>query len=99
TRLFLRSTRNVALTEQGEQVYLLARGIIENIDRLQEQVASMKNEPRGDLRVSTSFGFGRRVVSDALAGFSLKYPEIHIKLEVMDRLVTWHATGLTWMCA
>lgn len=87
TKLFHRSTRHVALTEQGEQVHSLAQRILESIDRLQDQVASMKNEPRGDLRVSTSFGFGRRVVSDALAGFSLKYPAINIKLEVMDHLV------------
>lgn len=87
TRLFNRSTRQVTVTEQGEHVYALARQILDNIDELHERIAQNKKEPRGVLRVSTSFGFGRRVVAQSLAEFSLKYPAIQIKLEVFDHLV------------
>lgn len=87
TRLFNRSTRQVTVTEQGEYVYTLARQILDNIDELHEQIALAKKEPRGVLRVSTSFGFGRRVVAQSLAEFSLKYPSIQIRLEVFDHLV------------
>lgn len=86
-KLFHRSTRYIALTEQGENIREMALEIIDNIDRLRDKVVATKNQLRGELRVATSFGFGRRVVSDALAQFSLKYPAINIKLEVLDRLV------------
>lgn len=86
-KLFNRSTRQVTVTEQGEHVYTLARQILGNIDELHEQIALTKKEPRGVLRVSTSFGFGRRVVAQSLAEFSLKYPSIQIRLEVFDHLV------------
>lgn len=86
-KLFYRSTRQVTVTEQGEHVYALSRQILENVDELHEQIALNKKEPRGILRVSTSFGFGRRVVAQSLAEFSLKYPSIEIKLEVFDHLV------------
>lgn len=85
--LFHRSTRHVALTEQGEQIFALTRQILHDIEQLHDTVAEYKNEPRGLLKVSTSFGFGRQVVAPALAGFSRRYPDIQIHLEVLDQLV------------
>lgn len=87
TPLFHRSTRHVALTEQGEQIHALALQILEDIEHLHDKIAQIKNEPKGVLKVSTSFGFGRQVVAPALAGFSLRYPAIQLRLEVLDQLV------------
>ncbi|KAA0889581.1 LysR substrate-binding domain-containing protein [Pusillimonas sp. ANT_WB101] len=87
TRLFHRTTRQVSLTEQGEHVYSQAQHILLSVDGLQNQIDLMKGEPRGILRVSTSFGFGRRVVAQSLAQYSRNHPEVQIKLEVFDRLV------------
>jgi len=54
---------------------------------LHDQIARMKNEPGGVLRISTSFGFGRRVVADCLAEFSIKHPAIQVRLDVFDHVV------------
>jgi len=86
-KLFHRSTRQVSLTEQGEQVYELGRTILEKVNELHEELGVKRNEPRGVLRVSTSFGFGRRVVGESLAEFSCKYPEIEVRLDVLDHLL------------
>ncbi len=86
-RLFHRTTRHIALTEQGERARMLALDVLSSVERLQNTVIEARTELRGELRVATSFGFGRRVVSDALAQFSLKYPLINVKLEVLDCLV------------
>lgn len=86
-KLFYRTTRQVVLTEQGELVHALAQQILHNVDDLHEKIALSKKEPRGVLKVSTSFGFGRRVVGHSLAEFSLKYPLMQVRLEVFDRLV------------
>jgi len=86
-KLVNRSTRHVSLTEQGEQVYELGHKIIDDVDALYEGLSVKRNEPRGVLRVSTSFGFGRRVVAESLASFSRKYPEIEVRLDVLDHLL------------
>jgi LysR family transcriptional activator of dmlA len=86
-KLFHRSTRQVSLTEQGEQVYELGRSILDKVSELHEELGVKRNEPRGVLRVSTSFGFGRRVVGESLAEFSRKYPEIEVRLDVLDHLL------------
>ncbi|MFA7437367.1 LysR substrate-binding domain-containing protein [Castellaniella sp.] len=85
--LFHRSTRHVALTEQGEEIYALSRQILQDIEQLHDTVAEYKQEPRGRLKVSTSFGFGRQVVAPALAEFTRRYPDIQIQIEVLDQLV------------
>lgn len=86
-RLFHRSTRQVSLTEQGEHVYELGQTILERIMTLHEELGVRRDEPRGVLRVSTSFGFGRCVVAESLSEFSRKYPGIEVRLEVLDHLL------------
>lgn len=86
-KLFHRSTRQVSLTEAAEQVYERSLTIVEGVSELYEEIRANRNEPRGVLRVSTSFGFGRRVVGSCLAEFSRKYPEIEVRLDVLDHLL------------
>ncbi|WP_028226308.1 LysR substrate-binding domain-containing protein [Paraburkholderia ferrariae] len=87
TRLLHRSTRRVAVTEAGERVYAWAEKILDDVDHLVEDVSTTRRIPRGTLRVSSSFGFGRNFVAPALAGFSERYAQLNVRLELFDRLV------------
>ena len=86
-RLFHRTTRRVVLSEDGEQVYARALTILESLASLFDDVAERKGVPRGLLRVSSSFGFGRNVVAPAIAGLLKVHPALEVRLEVFDRLV------------
>ncbi|MBP0588201.1 LysR family transcriptional regulator [Paraburkholderia sp. LEh10] len=87
TRLFHRSTRRVAITEAGERVYAWAEKILDDVDRLVEDVSTTRRVPRGTLRVSSSFGFGRHVVAPALARLTERYPQLSVRLDLFDRIV------------
>ena len=50
--------------------------------------------PRGSLRVSASPGFGRHHVAPALSEFALRYPEVEVRLEILDRPVDPVAEGI-----
>ena len=50
--------------------------------------------PRGMLRVSTSPGFGCKHVAPALSEFAIRYPDVEIRLEVLDRPVDLVAEGI-----
>ena len=67
TRLLHRTTRRVALTEDGERAYRWAQRILDDVDQLLQEVGGTRAQPRGTLRVSSSFGFGRRQVAPALS--------------------------------
>lgn len=86
-RLLHRSTRRVGVTEAGERVYEWAIKILDDVDHLVEDVSTERRVPRGTLRVSSSFGFGRQVVAPALVRLTDKYPQLGVRLDLFDRLV------------
>ena len=87
TRLLHRSTRRVAITEAGERVYAWAEKILDDVDQLVEDVSATRQVPRGTLRVSSSLGFGRKVVAPILERLSQRHPQLRVRLDLFDRLV------------
>ncbi|CAN0627689.1 DNA-binding transcriptional regulator DmlR [Burkholderia multivorans] len=87
TRLLHRSTRRVSVTEAGERVFARAEKILDDVDHLVEDVSTTRGVPRGTLRISSSFGFGRHVVAPALLDFTARYPQLNVRLDLFDRLV------------
>lgn len=61
--------------------------ILDDMDQLLQEVAVTRREPRGLLRVSCSFGFGRQVVAPMLSRLVERHPGLQVRLEVFDRLV------------
>jgi len=93
-KLFQRTTRRVLLTEDGERVLGRAQAILDGLDALLDDVAAGAREPRGRLRICSSFGFGRNVVAPAVARLAAAYPRLQIRFEVFDRLVDTVAEGV-----
>jgi LysR family transcriptional regulator, transcriptional activator for dmlA len=87
TRLLHRSTRRVALTTAGERVLAWAEKILDDVDQLVEDVSRTQRVPRGTLRVSSSFGFGRKFVAPALAALSDRHAQLNVRLDLFDRVV------------
>jgi len=85
--LLHRSTRQVSITEDGERVYEWARGMLDSVQQMGDQVAALHGEPSGLLRVVSSQGFGRRFVAPALSKLAARYPKLDIRLDIQDRLV------------
>ncbi|MGO0792234.1 LysR family transcriptional regulator [Herbaspirillum seropedicae] len=86
-RLFHRTTRSVVMTEEGGNVHEWARRILDDVEQMMETVSSAKRVPRGLLKISTSFGLGRKVVSPLLSRFASEHPELKIQLELVDRQI------------
>lgn len=94
TKLLHRTTRRVAVTEEGERVFHWAQRILDDIDHLVQDVSTAAGEPRGLLRMSSSFGFGRNVVAPAMSQLVARHPGLQVRLEVFDRLVDVAAEGI-----
>jgi LysR family transcriptional activator of dmlA len=94
TRLLHRTTRSVVVTEQGERVYHWAQRILDDVDHLLNEVSITRQEPRGALRISSSFGFGRKVVGPAISALMNRFPMLNVRFEVFDRLVDIASEGI-----
>ena len=73
------------ITDDGETIYRWAHRILENIEDMNEDIASVRGKPQGLLRISTSLKLGRNHVSPALSLLVKQYPGLEIWLELLDR--------------
>jgi LysR family transcriptional activator of dmlA len=93
TKLLHRTTRRVTVTDDGERIYQRAQRILDEIEQLAQETASARRSPRGLLRISSSFGFGRQRVAPVIADLVQHYPTLEVRFEVFDRLVDVAAEG------
>jgi LysR family transcriptional regulator for bpeEF and oprC len=80
TRLFQRTTREVALTTTGEALRTRCVDIIEKVGDAVDYVGTLANVPRGKLKISAGVGFGINVLAEQLPDFLHRYPEVDITL-------------------
>lgn len=86
-QLLHRTTRRVAITEEGERIYEWGLRILQDVDQMMDELSDVRQVPQGTLRIISSFGFGRRVVAPALSELARRYPQLEIRFDVADRLV------------
>jgi DNA-binding transcriptional LysR family regulator len=79
-KLLLRSTRQVALTESGEEYARQLEGILLRINELQGNITAISTAPQGLLRVHSRMMFGLGVLPALIADFRSLYPAIYIEL-------------------
>jgi len=87
TRLLHRTSRRVALTEDGERVQRWALRILDDFQQLHDELSDAHDSPRGRLHICSSFGFGRNHVAPALSLLAERYPQLEIRLDLFDRVV------------
>jgi DNA-binding transcriptional LysR family regulator len=85
-RLFHRTTRRIALTEEGQLFYERCHRMLEELRDTRELLSVSAQTPRGRLRVSLP-AIGYRFLLPVLPEFARQYPEIELDLDFNDRLV------------
>ncbi|MBN9096313.1 LysR family transcriptional regulator [Pandoraea pnomenusa] len=86
-RLLHRTTRRVALTQEGEMFLAQAQTLLAAEAQALASVGQGRAAPQGRLRVSCSSSFGRQHVSPALPAFLDRYPGISLDFRLTDRVV------------
>lgn len=85
TRLLVRTTRKVALTDAGATYVASARRILDEIDETERIAAGEFHVARGELILTAPVFFGRLHVLPIVSEFLAEYPEINIRLLLSDR--------------
>ena len=87
TKLLIRSTRKLELTDAGADYLASAKQILEQVDEQERRAAGEFMAPRGELVVTTPVQIGRLRVLPVIDRFLALYPEIRIRLIQSDRNV------------
>ena len=85
TRLLVRTTRKVALTDAGATYAASARRILEEVDETERVAAGEFQVPRGELILTAPVFFGRLHILPIVTDFLAAFPEIDVRLVLSDR--------------
>lgn len=87
TTLFHRHARGLILTEQGELLFDATSAMVKRIDAATARIHDSEEEVFGELRVTTTNGFGAMWLAPRLAKLYEKYPDLKIDLMLEERVL------------
>jgi DNA-binding transcriptional LysR family regulator len=86
-RLLHRSTRHVVLTEVGQDFFMTCERILDELREAEEAASGEYRAPKGVLSMTAPMGFGRLHLQPVALEFLAAFPEINLKLLLVDRVV------------
>ncbi|MBC9034339.1 LysR family transcriptional regulator [Sphingomonas sp. JC676] len=87
TRLLIRTSRNVQLTDAGRDYVDAARQIVAQIEDAELRASGEYETPRGSLTIAVPTSFGRNHVLPLAHEFLHEHPEITLNVLSVDRVV------------
>jgi len=87
TRLLNRTTRHIALTDEGRRYLARCRQILWDIDEAENELGVNNAEPRGDLTVTAPIMFGKMHVAPSVVSFLQRYEQTRVNLLLLDSVV------------
>ena len=86
-RLFQRTTRRLALTQEGLQYLARSRDILAAVAEADASLADETQAPRGQLAITAPVLLGQRVVAEFVTRFVAANPRIRCSVQLLDRFV------------
>ncbi|MGW9998785.1 DNA-binding transcriptional LysR family regulator [Pantoea piersonii] len=85
--LLHRTTRRLALTEEGQLFLTHARQILLSVEQAEEQIARRRETPSGRLRINAAAPFMQHVIVPLIGAFRQRYPLIQLELNTDDIVI------------
>jgi DNA-binding transcriptional LysR family regulator len=87
TTLFHRHARGLILTEQGELLFEATSSMNRRLETAAARIRDSEEEVFGDLRVTTTVGFGTLWLAPRLGRLYDRYPDLKIELMLEERVL------------
>lgn len=92
--LFYRTTRQLRLTEDGEEIFRRGSEILQQIADLEGAASKAPEALTGILRVGLSVVMGKSVIGPRLAEFMRRHPGLRIEFLMLKQIKDMHASGV-----
>ncbi|BEE16011.1 LysR family transcriptional regulator [Aeromonas enteropelogenes] len=93
-RLLYRSTRQLTLTEEGEQYYQRCSKAVDTLTEAELMLSARQQEVTGTLKLAVPIETGQLVVGRMVAKFLQRYPAMQVELELTNRILDPISEGL-----
>ena len=87
TILFHRHARGLILTEPGELLFDATKSMSKRLEAASARIRDSEDEVFGELRVTTTMGFGSLWLAPRLSTLFLEYPDLNIDLMLGERVL------------
>lgn len=92
-RLFVRTTRSVRLTEDGQRYFERCRRALDELREAEREVKRQQVQPTGLVRMSLPTSYGHCRILPVLPEFCKRYPSVEIELQLSNRNVNFAEDG------
>jgi len=86
-KLLVRTTRRITLTHEGSAFLEDCQRLLTDLANAEASVTAGGVKASGSLRITAPAGFGRRHVAPLVPGFIAQHPDVHLSLNLSDRVV------------
>ena len=93
-KLLVRTTRSLALSEEGARYFEQARRLVDEIAETESDLCQGEAQLRGWIRVAASVGFGRLKLMPLVKTFLATHPEVKIDLRLHDGFIDLVEQGI-----
>ncbi|GAL06738.1 transcriptional regulator LysR family [Photobacterium aphoticum] len=87
TKLFYRTTRKVAVTEEGGIYYRHCRQIMDSLAEAERAISDRRGTPQGSLKLTAPVMYGEQYVMPLINDFMLQYPELDVTMDLTNQTV------------
>lgn len=92
-RLFVRTTRQIRLTDAGRNYFELCKQALAQLMEAERQVTRQQVAPSGTLSISVPTTYGHCRVLPLLPAFRARYPQIRVDVHISNRNIDFAAEG------
>ena len=93
-RLLNRTTRRMALTDEGREYYERCKRVLADVEAAEAALSARRMAPRGRLRITAPVLFGRLHVAPVVTAFIVKHPAVNVEMLMLDRVVDLVEEGI-----
>ncbi|KFJ92853.1 LysR family transcriptional regulator [Pseudomonas sp. 1-7] len=93
TKLFVRTTRSIRLTEGGRSYYEQCRQALTQLVDAEREVMGKQQEPSGTLRISLPTTYGHHRILPLLSEFRRRYPKVQVEAHLSNRNIDFVGEG------
>ncbi|MEO8672355.1 MAG: LysR family transcriptional regulator [Tahibacter sp.] len=92
-RLFVRSTRQIRLTDSGRAYFERCRQALDELRDAERELSGQQDLPSGTVRISMATPFAHARVLPLVPAFQARYPQIRIEAHLSNRNIDFVAEG------
>ncbi|KQV53826.1 MULTISPECIES: LysR family transcriptional regulator [unclassified Duganella] len=92
-RLFVRTTRQIRLTDGGKVYFEQCRQALSQLVEAEREVTGQQAAPSGKLRISVPTPYAHYRLLERVAAFRVQFPEVQVEIHVSNRNIDFAEEG------